>query len=67
MRQQTREIEERDFDKEWDRRAKIMAAALAVRDYKEADRAEVLSWAVPVLNAAANEKAKKVRRAPNRI
>jgi hypothetical protein len=53
------EIEERDFDKEWHRRAKIMTAALAARDYNEADRAEVLSWAVPVLNAAANEKARE--------
>ena len=53
------DAEERDFDKEWNWRAKIMAAALAARDYDGADRAEVLSWARPLLNAAVTEGARE--------
>ncbi len=53
------DAEEHDFDKAWNRRARIMAAALAARDYNEADRAEVLAWAVAVLNAAGAEKTKE--------
>jgi energy-coupling factor transporter ATP-binding protein EcfA2 len=48
-----------DFNKEWDRRAVVMAAALAARDYAAPDCAEVVSWALPVLRAAATEKDKK--------
>jgi energy-coupling factor transporter ATP-binding protein EcfA2 len=48
-----------DFNKEWDRRAVVMAAALAARDYAAPDRAEVVSWALPVLRAAASEKDKE--------
>jgi hypothetical protein len=53
------EAEERDFDGEWNRRARSMAAALAARDYDEADRAEMLAWAIPALVAAATEKTKE--------
>jgi hypothetical protein len=45
--------EDDDFDKECDRRAIVMAAALAVRDYDGADRTNVLTWAEPVLYRAA--------------
>jgi hypothetical protein len=48
-----------DFNKEWDRRALVMAAALAARDYEAPDRAEVVSWALPLLRAAAAEKDKE--------
>jgi hypothetical protein len=48
------EDDERErFNREWDRRAVVMAAALAVRDYDAPDRGDVLAWAVPVLHAAA--------------
>ncbi len=48
-----------NFDKEWDRRAVVMAAALAARDYEAPDRNDVLAWAVPVLRAAAREKGRE--------
>jgi hypothetical protein len=49
--------DEDDFDRQWDHRAVIMAASLAVRDYSGQDRAEVVSWALPLLdNAAAKAK-----------
>lgn len=51
--------EREDFDKEWDRRAVVMAAALAARDYEASDRSNVLAWALPVLQVAATEKAKE--------
>jgi hypothetical protein len=41
-----------DFDRQWDRRAVVMAAALAIRDYDADDRNEVLAWAHPILQAA---------------
>jgi len=47
------------FNKEWDRRAVIMAAALAVRDYEGPDRNNVFAWAQPILQAAATEKNKE--------
>lgn len=43
-----------DFDAEWDRRAIVMAAALAARDYRGGDRAEILAWAEDVLDRAAS-------------
>jgi hypothetical protein len=48
-----------DFDKEWDRRAVVMAAALAARDYEAPDRSNVVAWALPVLHGAATEKDKE--------
>jgi len=42
-----------DFNKEWDRRAVIMSAALAARDYEGADRESVADWARSLLLAAA--------------
>lgn len=42
-----------DFDMEWDRRAVVMAASLAVRDYRGGDRAEILVWAEEILDLAA--------------
>jgi len=51
--------EEKKFDKEWDRRAVVMAAALAARDYEAPDRSDVLAWALPILHAAAVEKGKE--------
>jgi hypothetical protein len=51
----------RDFGKELDRGARIMAAALASRNYDEADRADVLSWAVPLLKAASVEETTEYR------
>ncbi|WP_224681422.1 ATP-binding protein [Mesorhizobium sp. BR1-1-14] len=41
-----------EFDIEWDRRAVVMAASLAVRDYQGDDRAAILSWAVEILDRA---------------
>jgi hypothetical protein len=41
------------FNKEWDRRAVVMAAALGARDYEALDRSDVLAWALPVLQSAA--------------
>lgn len=42
-----------DFEVDWDRRAIVMSAALAARDYRGDDRAEVLAWAEDVLDRAA--------------
>ena len=50
-----------NFDKEWDRRAVVMAAALAARDYEAPGRSDVVGWALPVLHAAAVEKGKEYR------
>ena len=44
-----------DFDREWDRRAIVMAAALAARDYDEQDRREVMAWAQAILDSAVND------------
>ncbi|TIP23070.1 MAG: ATP-binding protein [Mesorhizobium sp.] len=41
-----------EFDMEWDRRAVVMAASLAVRDYRGDDRAEILVWAEEILDLA---------------
>ena|ERR1700730_3267002 len=48
-----------NFDKEWDRRAVVMAAALAARDYEAPDRSDVVARALPVLHSAAVEKGKE--------
>lgn len=53
--------EREDFDKEWDRRAVVMAAALAARDCETPDRNDVVAWARSVLHAAATEKGKEYR------
>lgn len=44
-----------DFNKKWDRRAVVMAAALGARDYEGPDRVDVVGWALPILEAAAVE------------
>jgi hypothetical protein len=51
--QATDEDEDQDYNKEWDRRAVVTAAALAARDYEGSGRSEILGWALPILNAAA--------------
>jgi hypothetical protein len=53
------EDEDQDYNREWDRRAVVTAATLAVRDYEGTDRSEVVAWALPVLQAAATEKGKE--------
>lgn len=53
--------DQEDFNKESDRRAVVMTAALTVRDYEAADRSEVLAWALPVLQAATTEKSREYR------
>lgn len=50
-----------DFDRDWDRRAIVMAVALAVRDYEAPDRSDIVAWALPVLHAAAMGKGKEYR------
>jgi hypothetical protein len=47
------EEDDDNYDAEWDRRAVVMAAALVVRDWADADREDVLDWACPILQAAA--------------
>jgi hypothetical protein len=47
------------FNKEWDWRAVVMAAALAARDYDAPDRCDIVAWALPVLQVAAAEKGKE--------
>ena len=51
--------DEDDYDKEWDQRAVVTAAALAARDYEGEDRAEVIGWALPILQAAAAARGKE--------
>jgi hypothetical protein len=50
--------DDREFNSEWDRRAVVMAAALAVRDYAAPDRSTILEWARDVLVDAANASGK---------
>lgn len=51
---QANDDEERDdFDQDWDRRAIVMAAALAARDYEGNDRRQVADWALEILHGAA--------------
>ncbi|WP_192250756.1 hypothetical protein [Mesorhizobium caraganae] len=48
------ENDDRDkFEVDWDRRAIVMVAALAARDYRGDDRTEILAWAEDVLDRAA--------------
>src|SRR5258708_6642963 len=47
--------DEDDFNKKWDRRAVVMAAALVARDYEGADRVDAVDWVRPILQAAAVE------------
>ena len=51
--------DDNDFNKDWDHRAVVMAAALAVRDHVADDRPEVINWARSALVAAAIHKGKK--------
>ena len=44
--------DEDNYDAEWNRRAVVMAAALAAREYEGDDREDVLSWACPILHIA---------------
>jgi hypothetical protein len=55
----TEDDDDDNYDKEWDRRAVVTAAALAARDYEGPDRSEVVAWALPVLQAAAAEQGKE--------
>jgi hypothetical protein len=51
--------EDKNYNKEWDRRAVVMAAALAARDYEGPDRSEIVGWALPILNTAIVEKGRE--------
>jgi hypothetical protein len=53
------ENEDKDYNKEWDGRAVVTAAALAARDNEGADRNEIIAWALPILNTAAAGKDKE--------
>ena len=57
--QQVKDDEPDEFNDEWDRRAVVMAAALAGRDYEASDRSDVMSWAEPLLHIAAAEASKE--------
>jgi energy-coupling factor transporter ATP-binding protein EcfA2 len=59
--QPAQDDEQEDFNKEWDRRAVVMAVALTARDYDAPDRSDVVAWALPLLCAAATEKGKEYR------
>jgi hypothetical protein len=50
-----------DFNRQWDRRAVVMAAALAVRDYEGNDQGDVIEWARVILLAAAGRQDKEYR------
>jgi len=52
---------EEAFDRQWDRRAVVMAAALAARDYEASDRAEVMRWAKPVLRDGVTKAGREYR------
>lgn len=41
------------FDREWQARAVVMAAAVAARDYQGPDRSDVVAWCSPILDKAA--------------
>ena len=51
--------EDDEYDREWDERAIVTAAVLAARDYEGTDRAQVVGWALPILQAAAAAKGKE--------
>lgn len=44
-----------NFSRNWDQRVVVMVAVLAARDYEGADRAEIVAWALSILQAAADE------------
>jgi hypothetical protein len=46
------EDDDSDFDKESNRRAVVMTAAIVARDYEGADREDALAWARPILEKA---------------
>jgi hypothetical protein len=48
-----------DFNKQWDQRAVVMAAALAARDYEGDDRGDVVEWARRILTAAARQRSER--------
>lgn len=48
-----------DFKKEWDRRAVVMSAALAARDYEGADRESIIDWALGLLRSATAQRDKE--------
>jgi hypothetical protein len=48
-----------DYNREWDKRSVVTAAALAARDYEAADRVEVIGWALPILQTAATARGKE--------
>lgn len=48
-----------DFNKRWDERAVVMAAALAARDYEGEDRSDVVDWARLILTAAARQQSER--------
>jgi len=50
-----------DYNREWDKRAIVTAAALAARDYEGADRAQVIGWALPILQTAATASGREFR------
>jgi hypothetical protein len=50
-----------DFERKWDRRAVVMAAVLAARDYDAPDRSDIMGWALPVLQTAAAETSDEYR------
>ena len=61
-RPETQPMEDDDddnYNREWDRRAVVTAAALAARDYEGPNRSEVVAWALPVLQAAATARGKE--------
>jgi hypothetical protein len=51
--------DDEDYNKEWDKRAVVTAAALAARDYEGSDRAGVISWALPILRTAATARGRE--------
>jgi hypothetical protein len=48
-----------DFNKQWDERAVVMAAALAARHYEGEDRSDVVEWARSILTAAARQRSER--------
>lgn len=51
--------EDGDFNTQWNRRAVVMAAALAMRDYEGDDRRDVAEWAQSILTAAARQRSER--------
>ncbi|MET4198638.1 hypothetical protein [Bradyrhizobium sp. LA6.12] len=53
--------DDENYDAEWNRRAVVMAAALAARDYEAADREDTLAWARPILLTASAQNDREYR------